>query len=111
MEHFGLRYLQVDKQALNHSCRLEGFVLWCCELSGGRTVGVRWDWIEVQRGVLAIENPLEIRTNASLVDGSGEAVPARSALLKLNLLVYLLDWQNRVLREIETIGLRALASC
>jgi hypothetical protein len=87
--------------------RLSGFVLWSCKVRGGGPVGVRWDWAEVLDRVLAISDPLAMRTNMSLVDEAGVSLPNRIAILQLNLLVYVLDWQGAVLKEIERIGLRA----
>lgn len=91
---------------------LEGFVVWASKSQhGGQWLGVRWDWVELHHGVLAISDPLSISSNLRLVDAARQALPDRLTVLQLNLLVYRLDWQNRVLRQIEEVGLRALAPC
>lgn len=106
-----LRHLSVARRCEGTATGLEGSVVWASKAHGGRWLGVRWDWVELQHGVLAISNPLSISSNLRLVDATRRALPERLAVLQLNLLVYRLDWQNRVLRQIEEIGLRALAPC
>ncbi|MBK6616115.1 hypothetical protein [Ottowia sp.] len=86
--------------------KFEGFILWGCGFrkkpqATQCRLGVRWAWTEVKPRVIAISDPLGIRTNISLLDGETEGLLSRRPILLLNNMVNELDWQSRVISEID----------
>lgn len=64
--------------------------------------GVAWDWVELQRGVYAMADPLGLVTNLRLVGPRGEALSATHSALYLNELVRALPWQTEVVRALHS---------
>jgi hypothetical protein len=75
-----------------------GEVLWGIEVkegaSPGRMVGVCWEWREVIPNVLALSNPLGIRSNVLLKDERGEVIAPSKLVLHLNAAVNRFAWQG-----------------
>jgi hypothetical protein len=74
-----------------------GEVLWGIELEGcgnGRMLGVCWEWREVITNVVALSNPMGIRSNVLLKDERGEVVSAAKLVLHLNAAVNTFPWQG-----------------
>lgn len=74
-----------------------GQVLWGIELTGSsyasRMLGVCWEWREVIPNVVALSNPMEIRSNVLLKDERGEIVTPSKLVLHLNAAVNGFRWQ------------------
>ena len=75
-----------------------GEVLWGIEMKegagAGRMIGVCWEWREVIPNVLALSNPLGIRSNVLLKDERGEVVAQSKLILHLNAAVNRFAWQG-----------------
>jgi hypothetical protein len=74
-----------------------GEVLWGIELDGsgnGRMLGVCWEWREVITNVVALSNPMGVRSNVVLKDERGDVVPAAKLVLHLNAAVNAFPWQG-----------------
>ena len=54
----------------------------------------------MQRGVVAMADPMGLITNLHLVDEHGDALPAITATLHLNEIVHALPWQDEVQRAL-----------
>ena len=76
-----------------------GQTLWGGTSAGG-SAGVAWDWVQLQRGVVAMADPMGLITNLQLVDEHGDALPAIAATLHLNEIVHALPWQDEVQRAL-----------
>lgn len=63
---------------------------------GGRIVAIGWDWVEIQREVIALADPMAIVSNARFIGHSGEVLNDRMKVLALNAIVYQLPWQEQV---------------
>ena len=77
-----------------------GEVLWGIELKGSgaasRMLGVCWEWREVIPNVLALSNPMEVRSNVLLKDERGELVAPSKLVLHLNAAVNSFAWQGNL---------------
>jgi len=76
-----------------------GEVLWGIELDGcgkRRMLGVCWEWREVIANVVALSNPMAVRSNVLLKDERGEAVSEAKRLLHLNAAVNAFPWQGHL---------------
>lgn len=69
--------------------------------SADGAAGVAWDWVQLQRGVVAMADPMGLITNLQFVDERGDALPPLAATLHLNELVHALPWQNEVERALQ----------
>ena len=94
--HLGTRVLTFGDRAGPCS----GQTLWG-DSSPERSAGVAWDWVQIQRGVVAIADPLGLITNLKLLDAEGEALSAQQMALHLNEIVHSLPWQSEVQRALE----------
>ena len=94
--HLGTRVLTFGDRAGPCS----GQTLWG-DASPGRSAGVAWDWVQIQRGVVAIADPLGLITNLKLLDAAGEALSAPQVAMHLNEIVHALPWQSEVQRALE----------
>jgi hypothetical protein len=84
----------------DRAVQLCGQTLWA-DAARERSAGVAWDWIELRHGVYAMADPLGLVTNLQLLDADGSALDERTAMLRLNLWVHSLPWQQEVLRTLE----------
>jgi len=89
-----------------------GEVLWGMGLKGtgrdSRMLGVCWEWREVLPNVLALSNPLGIRSNVLLKDERGELVAPSKLVLHLNAAVSGFRWQTCLIRRAG--GRRSMAA-
>jgi hypothetical protein len=74
-----------------------GEVLWGIDLKddarSSGMIGVCWEWREVIPNVLALSNPLGVRSNVVLKDERGEVVAPSMLVLHLNAAVNRFAWQ------------------
>jgi hypothetical protein len=77
--------------------RLAGQTMWVWPDADG-DVGVAWDWIQLQRGVVAMLDPMSVLTNLKLLGSGGEVLTAWQAARHVNQIVYTLPWQHEVRR-------------
>ena len=93
--HLGTRVLTFGDRS--GSC--SGQTLWG-DATSERSAGVAWDWVQIQRGVVAIADPLGLITNLKLLDADGEALTAPQVAIHLNEIVHGLPWQGEVQRAL-----------
>jgi hypothetical protein len=74
-----------------------GQTLWIGPAADGEA-GVAWDWVLVERGIVAMADPMSVITNLRLIGPAGEVLTAFEAALHLNRLVHDLPWQHEVCR-------------
>ncbi len=86
--HLGTRVVTAGE----HGSACAGQTLWGGTSQEG-AAGVAWDWVELQRGVVAMADPMGLVTNLTLLDASGEPIPISQATLHLNEMVHALPWQ------------------
>jgi hypothetical protein len=77
-----------------------GQTLWA-STAEDQSAGVAWDWVEIQRGVVAMSDPFGMVTNLRLLDERGEALTQMQLAVKLHQLVHSLPWQNEVCRALH----------
>ena len=94
--HLGTRVLT----SRNDEGPCSGQTVWGSTSTAG-AAGVAWDWVQLQRGVVAMADPMGLITNLHLVDERGDALPSLAATLHLNELVHALPWQNEVERALQ----------
>ena len=70
---------------------------------------LEWTWIELSRGVLVQENPLQIDSNLCFVDDDGRPLRSPLASAARASLVFLLPWQQAVLRSLGAKPAASLA--
>lgn len=75
----------------------QGQVLW-----GGATerglVGLAWDWIEMQRDVIVMLDPMTVLSNAVFVNDQGQLLAEHNWILYLNNVVHDIEWQKALIR-------------
>lgn len=94
--HLGTRVLNFGDE----DCPSSGQTLWGDD-SDDRAAGVAWDWIELQRGVVAMSDPLGMVTNLRLLDAHGAALNQTQVAVHLHQLVHALPWQSEVKRALR----------
>lgn len=60
-----------------------------------------WDWIEIDRGIVAMVDPMAVLTNMHVVNLEGNILPAVEAALYINQFVRRLPWQEEVRRLLQ----------
>ena len=81
-------------------CPSSGQTLWG-DGSNNCAAGVAWDWVELQRGVVAMSDPLGMVTNLRLLDAHGVVLNQTQVALHLHQLVHALPWQSEVKRALS----------
>jgi len=79
-----------------------GHVLWG-SVSASRAAAIAWEWREVQPDVFAIADPMAVQSNIELVDDNGHRLHAGSRMVWLNRVIYLLPWQQAVLKRCRAL--------
>ena len=97
--HLGTRVVSAGE----HGAACVGQTLWGGSSEDG-AAGVAWDWVELQRGVVAMADPMGLITNLTLLDETGEPIPSQQAALHLNEIVHALPWQCEVTRALAHNG-------
>ena len=78
-----------------------GYTLWKANHADRPdTVGMAWDWREMQRGVVGQDDPMSILTNVRLTKG-GRPLTASETVLALNDAVYRIGWQRVARRHLQ----------
>jgi hypothetical protein len=96
LTHLGTQVLSFGDDVSPRS----GQTLWG-DSSDAQSAGVAWDWVEIQRGIVAMADPLGLVTNLKLLDDSGEALDTVQVAVQLHQLVHALPWQTEVRRALH----------
>lgn len=75
-----------------------GHTIWSGAAGGA---GIAWDWVEITRGVVAMEDPMCVVTNVRLLDRDGLVLPSVEAALHFNQFVRRIPWQEEVQRLLK----------
>jgi hypothetical protein len=94
-----LHFVHLGTRVLTGTGTCAGQTLWG-ESSDARSAGVAWDWVQIQRGVVALADPLGLVTNLKLLDARGEALTPFELAVHLNEIVHALPWQSEVRRAL-----------
>lgn len=70
-----------------------GQVLWTAHMTKA-TIGIAWDWREIQDDVIVLADPMGIVGNVEFVDAMGTRAPDGDRRILLNRAVFSLDWQG-----------------
>ncbi|MEJ6003041.1 hypothetical protein [Paucibacter soli] len=93
-----LRHLKSSVSEANDRL-VSGVTLWGAQLGASQQrVGIAWAWLRMGREVVALADPMQIRSNACLVGTDDLRLPQGQALLHLNNIVNALPWQAEVLK-------------
>lgn len=105
-EHFPLQLEHLGTQisaASNPAFRAAGQTLWAQPTTRGH-IGLAWDWVVLDRGVVAMADPLAVVTNVRLIDADGDDLPALALMQQVNNVVHRLPWQREVGRALAVLG-------
>jgi hypothetical protein len=94
----GLQFHHLGTQ-VSHAGGRAGQTMWG-NRSPGRAAGVAWDWIQIDRGIVAMADPLSVVTNLQLVSDDGEVLTAWQSARFLNEIIHTLPWQTEVSRTL-----------
>lgn len=72
-----------------------GQTLWAATADTG-TVGLAWDWVQLQGGVLAMADPMAVITNLRLVGDEGALLTPYASARFFCAMVHALPWQQTV---------------
>ena len=73
-----------------------GSTTWATDVAGDK-VCMSWTWGEVMSNVVAMCDPMRVRSNAVIMDECGREVSAERRILLLNGAIFRLQWQDAVL--------------
>ncbi len=76
-------------------CRSMGQTFWVRQTEEG-DLGIAWDWVELDRGVLAMADPMAVVTNLRLVGEEGAMLSPLQSAPHFNHIVHSLPWQHEV---------------
>lgn len=62
-------------------------------------IHIAWEWTEIQPGVVALFDPMNILCNVALVDPSGHTLGCSRRMLHLNNVIHQLDWRATLARR------------
>lgn len=99
LEHLGTQITA----ASSSSFRALGQTLWARPTAQGH-IGLAWDWVALDHGVVAMADPLAVVTNVRLVDADGDDLPALALMQHVNTLVNRLPWQREVGRVLAVLA-------
>jgi hypothetical protein len=77
-----------------------GQTLWAWKGDEG-AVGLAWDWVQLQGGVVAMADPMAVLTNLRLVGLAGEMLTPYESARHFNAMVHALPWQDVVEQAVE----------
>jgi hypothetical protein len=97
-----LHFVHLDTRLLNpDDARTPiGQTMWIGPAADGEA-GVAWDWVLLERGIVAMADPMSVVTNLRLVGPAGRVLTAFESALHLNSLVHDLPWQHEVCRMLD----------
>jgi hypothetical protein len=75
-----------------------GVSVWESEWEGEK-LGIAWGWVVRGHRVVALEDPMQIATNARLVWADGEPLTPDMSIVQINSIVHELPWQAWVGNE------------
>lgn len=78
-----------------------GQTLWTVASDDGSEAGVAWDWVLMDRGIVAMADPMSVVTNLRLLGDAGHVLTAVEAACVLNRIVHALPWQHEVRRLLQ----------
>lgn len=64
-------------------------------------VGLAWKWVQLEPDVLALHDPLDIRSNLEFSGSDGSTLSPLAAAMILNRIISTLPWQSQVQRELR----------
>lgn len=85
---------QVSTTGQTH-CRSMGQTFWVRQTDDG-DLGIAWDWVELDRGVLAMADPMAVMTNLRLIGDEGALLSPLQSAPHFNHIVHSLPWQQEV---------------
>jgi Domain of unknown function (DUF4902) len=65
-------------------------------------VWLSWDWLSLNSGVIALTNPLDVRSNAILLDDNDRLLPLHASTAILASIAHKLPWRYEVERLMKT---------
>ena len=77
-----------------------GQTLWAWRGDEG-AVGMAWDWVQLQGGVVAMADPMAVVTNLRLLGDEGEMLSPYQSARHFNAIVHALPWQDVVALTLE----------
>ena len=77
-----------------------GQTLWAWRGDEG-AVGMAWDWVQLQGGVVAMADPMAVVTNLRLLGDEGEMLSPYQSARHFNAIVHALPWQHVVALTLE----------
>jgi hypothetical protein len=93
LSHVRTRVVHTGSQT--QACR--GQTLWVAAASPSHAVvGVSWDWVRLDCGVVCLADPMGVVSNIELVDEAGATLSPLAALVELHAVLHPLDWQSEV---------------
>jgi Domain of unknown function (DUF4902) len=78
-----------------------GTSMWEVSLAA-QTAWLSWDWLALDSGVIALANPIDVRSNAILLDGDDQLLPLHASAAILASIVHDLPWREEVERLVRT---------
>lgn len=96
-----MEVLSVSEDDECEAGRRKGQVLWCVETPEG-CLGLAWEWVELQRDVVVMLDPMTVLSNALLVDQRGERIDHSWRIVYLNNAVHAIPWQRAVTENRRT---------
>lgn len=72
--------------------------------------GIAWRWAQIQPGVLALQDPLDVRSNLAFTGSDGSILSPMAVAMILNRIVSSLPWQLAVQRELGSSSPRRVVA-
>ncbi len=88
----------------SQTCR--GQTLWAAPASPSHAyaaVGIAWDWVRLDCGVVCLADPMGLVSNIALVDDAGATLPPLATVVELHAVLNPLDWQSEVERALAQL--------
>ena len=97
MQHLSTQITHSGEALYRHA----GQTLWAWRSCDG-DVGMAWDWVQLDQGVVAMADPMAVVTNLRLVGEAGAVLTAYESARHFNCVVHALPWQDEVERVLAT---------
>lgn len=101
-----LRHRMTTPSETQESGWRSGMSVWESEWEGEK-LGIAWGWVVRGHRVVALEDPMQIATNARLVWSDGQPLTPAMSIVQINSIVHELPWQAWVGNESSTSQRRA----
>lgn len=89
-----LRHRMTTRAAAESGLR-SGVSVWESDWEGEK-LGIAWGWVVRGHRVIALEDPMQIATNAQLVLADGQPLTPAMSIVQINTIVHELPWQDWV---------------